>query len=161
LTGILLDGSLSSHKVLGGKLSGDLSEFVFYTYETGNFSVIASTQVQKLTLSIGRKAYGKNGMIIENDVAPYISEDNRAMLPVRAISESLGADVEWSGESSTATISKEGKSTSVTLGEPLPNGLGTPAIVQDRLFVPVRCIAEMLGANVVWNEEDRSVDIYS
>jgi hypothetical protein len=161
LTGILLDGKLSSHKVLGGKLSGDLSEFVFYTYDTGNLSVIASTQVQKLTLSIGQKTYGKNGMIIENDVSPYISEDNRTMLPVRAIAESLGADVDWSGEISTATISKDGKSASVTLGVPLPNGLGTPAIVQDRLFVPVRCIAEMLGANVVWNEEDKSVDIYS
>jgi hypothetical protein len=160
LTGILLDSSLSSYKILGGRLSSDKTEFIFHTYGTGNLSVIISSQVLKLRLTIGQTPFGKNGESLSSDVTPYIAADNRTMLPVRAIAEALGAFVSWNGETKTATAAKDGKSASITLGRLLPNGLGAPAIVQDKFFVPIRCIAELLDANVVWDDSERSVSIY-
>jgi uncharacterized repeat protein (TIGR02543 family) len=161
LTGIWLDDALGSHKVLGGKLSEDKSAFTFYTCSTGNLSLIDYPDAVRLTLAIGQRDYRFNGAMITNDVAPFISEDGRMMLPVRAIAEALGASVSWVDATKTATVSKGGNTASITLGKPLPDGLGTAVIVDSRFFVPIRYMAETLGANVVWNEEDRTVDIYS
>jgi hypothetical protein len=40
---------------------------------------------------------------VESDV-PAIILDNRTLLPVRALSEALGSDVQWNGETYTATV---------------------------------------------------------
>lgn len=43
---------------------------------------------------------------IELDVPPQIT-DGRAMVPLRAVSEALGMDVSWDGETRTITISRK------------------------------------------------------
>lgn len=58
----------------------------------------------KIQLWIGNKTAMVNGSYIESDVAPYISDTNRTMLPLRFIVENLDCDVEWDGLTKKVTI---------------------------------------------------------
>jgi len=73
---------------------------------------------------------------IELDVPPQIV-DNRALVPLRAISESLGADVEWDGDTRTVTITttdtaiiyEEYQEITVSNAEEFVNALGSNRII--------------------------------
>lgn len=55
-------------------------------------------------LWIGNKTAKVNGVSKETDVAPYISDKDRTMLPLRFIAENLDCDVNWDGLTKTVTI---------------------------------------------------------
>jgi N-acetylmuramoyl-L-alanine amidase len=93
------------------------------------------------------------------DVAPQIINDS-TLLPVRAISEALGADVSWNQAAKTATIKNGGKTLTLTIGTELPGNMGAPALISGRILVLVRYTAENLGANVVWDEANKTAYIY-
>jgi uncharacterized repeat protein (TIGR02543 family) len=115
-----------------------------------------------LRFTIGTAQYTANGMprsIVDN-VAPFVCPVyDRTMLPLRAVAESLGADVAWDAGTRTVTIISNGVVLSISVDNALPGGMGMPAIVNDRVFVPVRYVAEMLGANVQWDGDSRAVYI--
>ncbi|MDR0469107.1 MAG: copper amine oxidase N-terminal domain-containing protein [Peptococcaceae bacterium] len=47
----------------------------------------------------------------------------------------------------------------MTIGETAP-GMDVPAmIINDRTMVPLRYVSEMLGCEVVWNPDTRSINI--
>ena len=58
----------------------------------------------KLYLWIGNKNAKVNGSNLETDVAPYISDSGRTMLPLRFIAENLDCDVDWDGLTKEVTI---------------------------------------------------------
>lgn len=101
-----------------------------------------------------------NDVVKPIDVPPYI-KSSRTMVPIRAITEGLGAKVDWDPKTSKVTIKlgtrtveiwigkKEGKvnGKSVTLDVP-------PEIKKGRTFVPIRFVSENLGAKVYWNPKD-------
>lgn len=97
-----------------------------------------------------------NGEYIESDADPFILDD-RTMVPVRVISESLGYDVEWNGEERSVNISADDKKLKLFIddtkiiedGEEGETDVA-PTISQDRTFVPVRIIAESFGCMVDW-----------
>lgn len=60
-----------------------------------------------IQLWIGDKIAKVNGKNKETDVAPYISDRDRTMLPLRFIAESLDLEVNWDGPSKTVTITME------------------------------------------------------
>ena len=97
-----------------------------------------------------------NGTYLDFDVDPIMQND-RVMLPMRKIFESLGASVEWDDSTKTAMAQKDGKAIELTVGssEMLVNGEGialdAPAVIVDgRTLVPVRAVSEALGASVAW-----------
>lgn len=55
-------------------------------------------------LWIGNKIANVNGVNMESDVAPYLSNTGRTMLPLRFIIEKLNSDVEWDGVTKRVTI---------------------------------------------------------
>ena len=57
----------------------------------------------KIALTIGKNVIYVNDKPIELDVAPLII-DERTLVPVRAIAESFGLDVDWDGENATVVI---------------------------------------------------------
>lgn len=57
-----------------------------------------------LELIIGSTTAKVNGHTAELEVAPYISDTGRTMLPLRFVTESLGCDVEWEWTTKTVTI---------------------------------------------------------
>jgi endo-1,4-beta-xylanase len=160
LTGVAYDAGLKSYKQLGGEVSADGKTFVFCTFQIGTHGILISNALTKTRLAIGSHDIYKNGVKSATDVAPYISAEGRTMLPLRVISEALGATVSWSTLTRTVTVQKGAISLALVIGEPLPNGLGTPIIQGDRTFVPLRYIAQNLEANVVWHGDTRTVDIY-
>lgn len=100
-----------------------------------------------------------------DNVLPKIVKD-RTLVPIRAITEALGATVEWDGETGKITISKDGNEIILTLGsnEVIVNGEvieydTAPELENDRTMVPIRIIAEALGAVVDWDEDSHTITI--
>jgi len=83
----------------------------------------------------------------------------RTMVPVRVIAEFLGATVTWEQATQTVTIANGGSAAQITIGEELPGGMGTAVIIEDRTFVPVRYVSDVLGAPVRWDGDAQAVFI--
>lgn len=98
--------------------------------------------------------------------SPYIQND-RTMIPVRAVSESFGCNVEWVAESRCVNITKDERNISLTIDHNIAYVDGTemtldvsPRIVGDITFVPVRFVTEALDYNVVFVPATKSVLVY-
>lgn len=115
--------------------------------------------VRNIQFTVGETAWSFNGAQIENDVAPFISADNRTLVPVRVIAESVGAEVTWDNYEKADYIAKDGVTLKLTVGEQLPDNMGAAILVDDRLFVPVRYIAENFDGTVTWDAETKTVGI--
>jgi len=106
-----------------------------------------------------------NSKELSFDVPPQIIDD-RTMVPMRAIFEALGADVEWSGDTQTITATQGDTIITMQIGNAaiIVNGEAitldvSPLIVDGRTLVPVRAVAEGLNADVEWNAGTRTVMI--
>lgn len=111
-----------------------------------------------------------NGNIIESDVAP-VMENDRVLVPVRAIAEALKCDVSWDEEYQAVSVFS-GMELAVlwidrdmafkTDGASLTGNYKmdvSPKTINDRTMLPVRAISELLGAKVGWIEEENVVTI--
>lgn len=83
--------------------------------------------------------------------------NNRTMVPLRSIFETMGASVEWDNSTNTAIATRNNTTVKIQIGayEIYKNNekieMDVPAqIVNGRTMVPVRVIAEVFGANVEW-----------
>lgn len=108
-----------------------------------------------------------NDVLIAFDSAPVIY-DGRAMVPVRAIAESLGATtIGWNEEYAMVTIEIEEKTLRMVIGSTTYR-VGTeshemdvaPIISEGRTMIPVRFVAEAFGCDVGWNDVLQTVEIY-
>jgi len=131
---------------------------------------------QKITieLQIGNKFARVNGTLYELDAPPKLIK-NRTFVPIRFISETMQAKVNWIGHPTNEVqiyfkdiiihlwvgnnfsrieylpqLNK--KAEIVKLDAP-------PTIVNNRVLVPLRFISETFGAYVNWNPEDQSIKI--
>jgi len=100
------------------------------------------------------------------DAEPFIDDNGRTQVPVRFVSEALGAEVGWEGSTKTVTISQGDKEIKIVIGKKdyTINGekslMDTEALLkEDRTFVPVRFVSEGLGAKVDWDPAVRTVYI--
>lgn len=104
-----------------------------------------------------------NGQTIISDAPPMLI-NGRTLVPIRVISESLGAEVTWQASTRTVHIRHDGKdmilqldNVSALVGYQAVT-LDAPAvIVNARTMVPLRFVAEAMGAEVVWDAGSRSV----
>ncbi|WP_019132108.1 copper amine oxidase N-terminal domain-containing protein [Peptoniphilus obesi] len=108
-----------------------------------------------------------DGKTITADAKPYIKND-RTMVPIRLISESLGYKVNWDEANRQVKVEKADKSLLITIDkkEYLLNGEKKQSdvaaeITKDRTFVPIRLIAESLGEDVGWDPDTYTVIIKS
>ena len=102
------------------------------------------------------------------DAKPFIDERERVLVPIRFVSEALGALVDWENESRTAVIKQDSDEIRYTVYQPMAylNGemmvMDTYGILKDsRTMVPIRFISELLGCTVVWDENTSMVVITS
>lgn len=105
------------------------------------------------------------GRTIEYDVPPTIRE-GRTLVPVRAITEGLGAEVNWEESTRTVTVSRDDKIIELVIDSRVVkvNGeemeIDVPAeIVNNRTIVPIRFISEILEEDVRYNESTGDIDI--
>jgi hypothetical protein len=124
----------------------------------GQLPPVQLTQPVNLRLVIDNATHTVNGVPVLGEVAPFIDPAyGRTMVPLRVIAEALGAEVNWIDATRTVTIAANGQFLTLQIGQPLPGGMGTAMIVNDRTFVPIAYIAETLGANVRWDADNRAV----
>jgi len=121
-------------------------------------------------VQIGSDVMTVNGQVHQLDVAPEI-KDNHTYLPLRAIAEALGATVDWIPETKGITVTLGDSTVGLQIGNASavvngnvksifppylkPYGDGTYAAT----MVPLRVIAEGLGAEVTWDPATRVVTI--
>ena len=140
--------------------------FDFSAELTANSTLYAKwKENNEIILTIGSRKISVFGREIQNDVAPKIVND-RTMLPIRIVAESLGGTVTWNGELQRVTIQKGADVILITIGADTAyvNGtavkLDAAAFVENgRTYLPLRFISETLGAQVVWNEAEKTVTI--
>ena len=140
--------------------------FDFSAELTANSTLYAKwKENNEIILTIGSQKISVFGREIKNDVAPKIVND-RTMLPIRIVAESLGGTVTWNGELQRVTIQKGADVILITIGADTAyvNGtavkLDAAAFVENgRTYLPLRFISETLGAQVVWNEAEKTVTI--
>ena len=124
-----------------------------------------TTKTDVIVLAINSVVADVFGKQVVNDVAPIIRND-RTMLPARFVAEALGASVEWDEAAQKVTITKENTVIEITIGSNIAfvNGmeviLDSPAFIENsRTYLPLRFIAENLGAEVEWNQELQQIYI--
>ncbi len=108
-----------------------------------------------------------DGEILNFDV-PAVIIDDRTLVPVRVITESTGASVDWDKEDYQVVINTGGKIIKLKINDDSMdiNGekveLDVPAkLINDRTMVPLRAISEMLGLKVEWNQDTYTAQLIS
>ncbi len=114
---------------------------------------------------IGAKVRINGSLIRFADQYPIIVS-GRTLIPIRAVSENMDAQVDWDGSRQCAVIKKGGKTIELYIGNSTAyvNGaacdLGVPAqMINNRTMVPLRFIAEELNVDVEWDGDTRTVEI--
>ncbi|MGD8190402.1 copper amine oxidase N-terminal domain-containing protein [Brevibacillus ginsengisoli] len=113
------------------------------------------------------KVYVDDKVIQLPDVKPFIdSASARTLVPVRFVSQSLGAQVNWDDAKRTVTITRAGKNIALKIGEKKATVDGktisfdTAATIKEgRTFVPLRFVSEAYGAQVIWDKLHKDVYI--
>ena len=111
-----------------------------------------------IILQIGSTAVLVDDQAIINDVAPVIRND-RTLVPIRVITETLGGQVAWNEAAKEVTLTVNGKEIKMTIGKALEKYGVAPVIIGGRTFVPVRFVADELGAVTTWDDATKTVTI--
>ena len=111
-----------------------------------------------IVLQIGSTAVLVDDQAIINDVAPVIRND-RTLVPIRVITEALGGQVAWNEAAKEVTLTVNGKEIKMTIGKALEKYGVAPVIIGGRTFVPVRFVADELGAVTTWDDATKTVTI--
>jgi len=103
-----------------------------------------------------------DGITIISDAKPE-TKNNRTMVPLRVISENLGASVEWS--KSGVVLAKDDIKVTLTVNSDTAERNGEkirldakPYMKNNRIFVPLRFIAETFDCDVNYSDRTVSVD---
>ncbi len=113
---------------------------------------------QTIIMTIGQKSMTADGKSIMLDAVPVIM-NNRTYVPIRAITESLGGSAEWNAKERSVTLKIDEQMITLKIGTVLEKYGAAPLIIDNRTYVPIRFVAEELGASVVWDGQTRTVTI--
>ncbi len=97
---------------------------------------------------------------------PFI-DNNRTLVPIRAIFEVLNCDVEWNDQNNSAVVNHDSTKIVISPNSQIAyvNGiakkLDAPAkLINDRIMVPLRFISESINKTVIWDDLNKTVLIY-
>ena len=111
-----------------------------------------------VVIQIGSKTMFVNGKAYEKDVAPVIMND-RTLVPIRFVTESLGGKVAWNEKEKEVVLTIDGKEIKMTIGKVLEKYGVAPVILNDRTYMPVRFVADELGATTTWDAVSKMVTV--
>lgn len=133
-----------------------------YTSPVSATSIIIALQIDNPYITIN----GISKKIDAQGSKPII-KNGRTLLPIRTLIESLGGSVEWNAKEQKITITLNGHSMVLTIGNTVALVDGSkvtldvaPTIINGRTYLPLRFISENLGASVDWDETTKTVTIY-
>jgi hypothetical protein len=117
-------------------------------------------------------AYGSGGISVTVDGkalafdVPPRNLNGRIVVPLRAIFEAMGADIDWDEAEQTVTATKGDTVVTLAIGEATAtvNGeavqLDQPGILQNgRTLAPLRFVAETFGGSVYWDGDAQTAAI--
>ncbi|ONI37674.1 hypothetical protein AN639_00830 [Candidatus Epulonipiscium fishelsonii] len=106
-----------------------------------------------------------NGKTITTSQPPIL-DHGTTLVPIRVISEYLGAKVDWDGNTKSVSIKKDNNHILLTIGKNVAKVNNrtyimnlAPQLVNDTTMVPIRLISEHLGAEITWHDEEKVVEI--
>lgn len=124
--------------------------------------------IAKSVFTINATTYTVNDETKTMDVAPEVKE-NRTFVPVRYLAYALGVaedGIKWNGMTQSVTISKDTTTLGLQIGSNIITINGNeqqmdvaPYVKNGRTMLPARWIAEPLGAQVEWDEQNQQVKI--
>ena len=149
------------------------SETKTLSFTTNSFSLFAVIEGvvmngKMIELTIGQIEACVDGNLYTMDMEPYVnSMTGRTFIPMRFVSEALGAKVDWFAETNIIVIKDGSKEITLTIGskDVLVNN---DVIVIDcapeiyppgRVFVPLRFISETLDAKVSYESNSKELTI--
>lgn len=114
------------------------------------FTSVNAMSEKKMTLVINNKVFEKE-FIVKND---------RIHIPLRLVSENLGADVNWKADTSEVEVLNKGKkivfyinSNEYRIDNMVYTIDSAPFIIKDTTYVPARALSNAMDAKLEWNEE--------
>ena len=141
----------------------DSTQLTVYKYDT-------ATKANVKTIVYTAEIYNDD-QEIKTDV-PAMLLNGSTLVPARAVTESLGAKITWDNPTKTATVTKGskkivlkiGSNTATVNGKSVKMGGNAKAELITyqgiaRTMVPFRFIAEQLGAEVAWNNNEKRVTL--
>ncbi len=144
-------------------LSSTLLPLAFTTMPARSATYTVNGQSADGTAPIGVSIDGQ--MVNVGSVAP-VQANNRVLVPLRGVLEAMGATVAYDDATGTVLAQRGRTQLSLRIGstQALVNGrtrtLDVPAqTLYGRTLVPLRFVAESLGANVSWDDAQRVVFI--
>ncbi|MGV6938545.1 stalk domain-containing protein [Paenibacillus sp. CMM36] len=105
--------------------------------------------------------------------SPPIDDQGRVLVPIRAVSEALGAAVDWDAKTDTVVVRKWSQTIKLTVGKKTaatetfgnnssssgPISLDVPAkAVHNRVYVPLRFVSEQYGYKVEWKNNTVAIE---
>ena len=115
------------------------------------FTSVSAMGKKKMTLVI-------NNNVFEND---FIVKNDRIHIPLRLVSENLGADVNWNADERKVEILNQGKkivfyvdSNEYMIDDMVYTIDSEAFIVKDTTYVPARALANAMNAKLEWNEKE-------
>ncbi len=107
-----------------------------------------------------------NGELVKFENQYPIIENDRTLIPIRGLLESLGAEVEWDHANYNAIVERDGVRVVLPIGSQTAyvNGnaveLDVPAELRNgRTMVPLRFITDNFGIDITWDQDTRTVNI--
>ncbi len=142
-------------------------KFITTDEETFNASRLYSKDNKVTVLRQGNRTAFINGNEYLLSTAP-VEVNNRTLVPIRFISEAIGAKVSWDNNTSSATIVSgsdtiviKQDSTSYTVNG-VSKTMDQPAtLINNRILVPIRIISEELKKSVYWDDSGKNTIIIS
>lgn len=91
-----------------------------------------------------------NGEKVQTDA---VIENDRTYVPVRAVFEQMGCQVDWAEDTKTAEIAYKNKKIKFSAYDK------EVLVIDERMYVPLRMAGEALGVELAWEENTKTVVI--
>lgn len=127
--------------------------------------MLKKVSLSLLTSALLIASSGISSIHAANPVTSIYSDvvtNDRLLIPLRTVSENLGADVEWNKEQNSVTINKNETQILLTFNSSTVSvndtevTLDAPAqLLAARTYVPLRFVSQTLGADVEWNQKSK------
>ncbi len=111
-----------------------------------------------------------NGEILNVDTEP-VNIDGRILIPLRSVGEALQCEVLWNDANKAVSMSDGNdiyimwigrdtlfKFTQIAVEQGYVSDVA-PQLINEKTMIPIRCIAELMGATVDWIDETKTVTI--
>lgn len=107
-----------------------------------------------------------DGAVVDFEEQPPIIVNDRTLVPLRKIFETMGAEVNWNDKTRTVTATKGGTTICLSIDNPIATKNDkqilldvSPQIKNGRTLVPLRFVSEALGGIVTWEGDRRTAFI--